>query len=70
MTDEQRWAAMIWLAHTHARGGDFNKANALLDLVQVQARAKSDSVEEDVEAMAALHAAMDLRRSLHVMARS
>jgi len=68
MNEDQRWAAMLWMAHTHARGGDLGKANALLDLVQVQARARSDA-GDGAGATSALHAAIELRRSLREMAR-
>ncbi|HJL15904.1 MAG TPA: hypothetical protein RMH99_09620 [Sandaracinaceae bacterium LLY-WYZ-13_1] len=69
LDDDQRWMAMIWGAHTQARAGDFTKANALLDLVQVQASTRSERVEEDPTATNVLHAAIELRHSLHAMAR-
>lgn len=63
---------MIWLAHSHARGGDFTKANALLDLVQVESKARQESThgEHEARATAAFHAAIELRRQLQRMARS
>lgn len=69
---EQTWAAMIWLAHTHARTGDYSKANALLDLVQVESKAEREVSPEDPDsrATAAFYAAIELRRSLHRMASS
>lgn len=72
MRQDQTWAAMIWLAHTHARTGDYTKANALLDLVQVESKARREVSDGDVEARAtaAFHAAIELRRSLGRMARS
>ena len=71
LDEEQTWAAMIWLAHTHARCGEFSKATALLDLVQVESKARREATDGDAEirAAAAFHAALELRRSLHDLAR-
>jgi len=66
--DEQRWAAMIWQAHTEARHGDYSKAGALLDLVQVQAGAERERSPQS-KALAALDAAVELRKSLRRMSR-
>lgn len=60
---------MLWLAHGHARRGELNAANVLIDLVQVQAKAERDATDAPAEATAALHAALELRGSLHAMAR-
>ena len=72
LNEEQTWAAMMWLAHTHARTGDFSKANALLDLVQVESKARRESTDGDTEirAAATFHAVIELRRSLQRLARS
>lgn len=72
LRQDQTWAAMIWLAHSHARTGDYSKANALLDLVQVESKARREENDGDAEARATavFHAAVELRRSLHRMART
>jgi len=59
---ERRWATSLWLAHSHARRGELGAANRLLDFVQVEA-------ETAPEGASTLHAALELRRSLHAMAR-
>ena len=59
---ERRWATSLWLAHSHARRGVRRAAPGLLDFVLVEA-------ETAPEGASALHAALELRRSLHAMAR-
>ena len=57
---------MNWLARTHARTGQTSKANALLDLVHVESKARREGSRGDrpARAEATFHAALELRRSL------